>query len=168
MLCLKIAGWVANSVDPDETPHHVASHLGLHCLLRPVCQNTYNKYVVCSVHRQLTYAWSLGQIITPFMLWFQYCVTLVRFWWYLILSQQQPQVMTSKWYSLWILLQQNKVCYYHINPKYWDIWTPFHTCPKIKKKYLIYTCWCVQNSAGWVANRVDSGYQVYLDTMHRY
>ena len=21
MLCLKIAGWVANSVDPDETPH---------------------------------------------------------------------------------------------------------------------------------------------------
>ena len=26
--CLKIAGGVANSVDPDKTPH---SHLGLHC-----------------------------------------------------------------------------------------------------------------------------------------
>ena len=35
MLCLKIAGWVANSVDPD---------LGLHCLLRHVYPNTYGKY----------------------------------------------------------------------------------------------------------------------------
>ena len=38
MLCLKIGGWVANSVDPDETPHlplihhSVASHQGLHYL----------------------------------------------------------------------------------------------------------------------------------------
>ena len=36
MLCLKIAGWVANSVDSDETshsaPHSVPSHLGLQCL----------------------------------------------------------------------------------------------------------------------------------------
>ena len=44
MLCLKIAGWVANSVDPDETPRSAASHLGLYCLLRPVCPNTYGKY----------------------------------------------------------------------------------------------------------------------------
>ena len=44
MLCLKIAGRVANSVDPDETPHSAASHLGLNCLHRPVCPNTYGKY----------------------------------------------------------------------------------------------------------------------------
>ena len=44
MLCLKIAKWVANSVDPDEMPCSAASHLGLHCLLRPVCPNTYCKY----------------------------------------------------------------------------------------------------------------------------
>ena len=44
MLCLKIAGWVANSLDPDETPHSAASHLGLYCLLRPVCPNIYGKY----------------------------------------------------------------------------------------------------------------------------
>ena len=44
ILCLKIAGWVANSVDPDETPRSAASHLGLNCLLRPVCPNTYGKY----------------------------------------------------------------------------------------------------------------------------
>ena len=44
MLCLKIAGSVANSVDPDETPRSAASHLGLYCLLRPVCLNTYGKY----------------------------------------------------------------------------------------------------------------------------
>ena len=34
---------MANSVDLDEIPHSVASHLGLHCLLRPVSPNTYNK-----------------------------------------------------------------------------------------------------------------------------
>ena len=34
---------MANSVDPDEMPHSVASHLGLHCLLRPVSLNTYGK-----------------------------------------------------------------------------------------------------------------------------
>ena len=33
-----------NSTDPDEMPHSVASHLDLHCLLRPVCPNTYGKY----------------------------------------------------------------------------------------------------------------------------
>ena len=35
---------MANSVDPDETPHPAASHLGLYCLLRPVCPNIYGKY----------------------------------------------------------------------------------------------------------------------------
>ena len=44
MLCLNIAGRVANSVDHDETPRSAASHMGLHCLLRPVCPNTYGKY----------------------------------------------------------------------------------------------------------------------------
>ena len=42
MLCLKIAWWAANSVDPDETLHSAGSHLGLHCLLSPVCPNTYS------------------------------------------------------------------------------------------------------------------------------
>ena len=35
---------MANSVDPDETPRSAASHLGLQCLLRPVCPNTYGRY----------------------------------------------------------------------------------------------------------------------------
>ena len=35
---------MANGVDADEMPHSVASHLGLHYLLRPVCPNTYGKY----------------------------------------------------------------------------------------------------------------------------
>ena len=43
-MCLKFAGWVANSVDPDEMLHSAASHLGLHFLLRPVCPDTYGKY----------------------------------------------------------------------------------------------------------------------------
>ena len=36
--------WVANSVDPDQTPQNAASDLGLYCLLRPIGQNTYSKY----------------------------------------------------------------------------------------------------------------------------
>ena len=44
MLCPKIPNWVANSVDPDEKPWSVASRLGLHSLLRPVCLNTYGDY----------------------------------------------------------------------------------------------------------------------------
>ena len=40
----KIAWWVANSVDSDQTPHSAASDLGLHCLLRHVSPNTYSKY----------------------------------------------------------------------------------------------------------------------------
>ena len=35
---------MANSVDPDETLRSAVSHLGLHCLLRPVRPNTYGKY----------------------------------------------------------------------------------------------------------------------------
>ena len=32
---------------PDQMPQNVASDLGLHCLLRPVCQNTFYKYIKC-------------------------------------------------------------------------------------------------------------------------
>ena len=48
MLCLKIAEWVANSVDPDESPRSAATHLGLHRLLMPVCTNTYGKHSIPS------------------------------------------------------------------------------------------------------------------------
>ena len=39
-MILKIAGWAANSVDPDQTPRSAASDLGLHCMHRPVCPKT--------------------------------------------------------------------------------------------------------------------------------
>ena len=32
---------MANSVDPDQTPQNVASDLGLHCLQRPICPNSW-------------------------------------------------------------------------------------------------------------------------------
>ena len=38
---------MANSLDPDEMPLSAASHLGLHCLFKPVCHNTYGKYGAC-------------------------------------------------------------------------------------------------------------------------
>ena len=31
---------MANSVDPDQTPHSAVSDLGLHCLQRPICPDT--------------------------------------------------------------------------------------------------------------------------------
>ena len=37
--------WMSGrQADPDEIPSSAVSHLGLHCLLRPVCPNTYGKY----------------------------------------------------------------------------------------------------------------------------
>ena len=74
MLCLKIAGWVANSVDPDETPHFAASHLGLYCLLRPICPNIYGKYgnVYTKFYQKIPYSlWSSGISM------FSYCVPCV-------------------------------------------------------------------------------------------
>ena len=44
VLCLKFAGFVANNVEPDETPRSAASHQVLHCLLRHVCPNSYDIY----------------------------------------------------------------------------------------------------------------------------
>ena len=35
----------ANSVDPDETPHYAASHVGLHCLLISHLWNVRHKWV---------------------------------------------------------------------------------------------------------------------------
>ena len=61
MLCLKIAGWVANSVDPDETPRSAASHLGLYCLLRPDCPNTYGKLLLQDLYSVLEGSQDLGQ-----------------------------------------------------------------------------------------------------------
>ena len=47
MLCLKIAEWVANSVDPEETPHSIL-------YAQPVCPNTYGKYCMFSFMSQST------------------------------------------------------------------------------------------------------------------
>ena len=57
MMCLKIAGWVANSVDPDETPHSAASHLGLNCLFRAVCLKTYENTVTGFTPNIQSHAW---------------------------------------------------------------------------------------------------------------
>ena len=46
---------MASSVDPDETPCSAASHLGLHCLLRPGCPNTYSIYgTLCKIFANFT------------------------------------------------------------------------------------------------------------------
>ena len=35
-----IAGWVADGVDPDQTPHFEMADPGLHFMLKPVCPKT--------------------------------------------------------------------------------------------------------------------------------
>ena len=79
MLCLKIAGWVANSVDPDETPCSAASHLGLYCLLRPVCPNTYGKYgIMQGKYRHVWYAKDIQYMRYASVIFFLFCIKRVR------------------------------------------------------------------------------------------
>ena len=40
----KGADEIANSVDPDQTALYDQFDQGLHCLLRPICPNTYHHY----------------------------------------------------------------------------------------------------------------------------
>ena len=40
---------MANSVDPDQIPHSVASDLGLHCLLSPICPSIQGNYCMASL-----------------------------------------------------------------------------------------------------------------------
>ena len=40
LMCLKGCLCMANSVDPDQMPHSVASDLCLLCLKRPICPYT--------------------------------------------------------------------------------------------------------------------------------
>ena len=46
LVCLKLAGSMADSVDTDQMLHFAASDLGLHSLLEPVCPNTSGKYSI--------------------------------------------------------------------------------------------------------------------------
>ena len=41
---LKTAGWIPKGVVTDQMPYSAVTVLGLHCLLRHVCPNTWNKY----------------------------------------------------------------------------------------------------------------------------
>ena len=84
MLCLKIAGWVANSVDPDETPRSAASHLGLHGLLRPVCLNTYGKYGKQESEQSLSVSYLRtwpGWNVWPFSTYDYHCLLLLFSYW---------------------------------------------------------------------------------------
>ena len=55
-MCLKTAEWI----DPDPALCSVVSDLGLHCLFRPVCQNTQDKYC----HAVCVCIPAMGYIIT--------------------------------------------------------------------------------------------------------
>ena len=45
-MCLKISGYMAKSVDPDQMMHFAVPDLGLHYLLKPICWNIYGWLVV--------------------------------------------------------------------------------------------------------------------------
>ena len=48
---------MANSVDPDQTPHSVASDLGLHCLQGPICPN---RAIMVPYFLELSILWELS------------------------------------------------------------------------------------------------------------
>ena len=62
---LKAAKWVAIDEDPDNMSHSVAYDLGLHCLLRLVCPNTWDNL------NSLTYFY--GKLWTTLFYWSKYC-----------------------------------------------------------------------------------------------
>ena len=73
---------MANSVDPDETPRSAASHLGLYCLFRRVCPNTYGKYgmktcqILCTLEYHSVYQSMMqGMEGLQFMLEYQHIYT---------------------------------------------------------------------------------------------
>ena len=49
-----IAGYVTNSVDPDQTPSSVTSDLVLHCVLKPICADSKGYYIVLTDKETLT------------------------------------------------------------------------------------------------------------------
>ena len=91
----KIAGWVANSVDPDETPHIAASHQGLHCLLRRVCPNiTLNTLYQHGVYEYMRF-------LSTSLLFFFACIAVIAialFWFVIVcpLFRFLPQVHLLK------------------------------------------------------------------------
>ena len=66
MLYLKIAEWVAYSVDPDGTPRFVASHVRLHCCFGPVWLNTPSKvyHMIRDMLRQTGKLMTKSSVIT--------------------------------------------------------------------------------------------------------
>ena len=99
---LKISRWVANSVDPDETPHSVASHLGLHCLLRPVCQLTYGKYSILGLACLYMAYW-------PFFFFF-FFFELKILWFRLVCKPQ----LRGMFICSFLLVNENKQCWYSL------------------------------------------------------
>ena len=114
MLCLKIAGWVANSVDPDETPRSAASHLVLYCLLRPVCPNTYGKYGTHVI-----------------------MITRISF-----CSTDNGDKLKKKQGYVTSLAGDTVITIFY--RKYWDTLTLYYTCPKIGRSLFYYLLICLK------------------------
>ena len=55
-MCKIIPVYMANSVDPDQMLHVAASDLGLHCLQRPICPNTWGYYSIVNCLMRFTAA----------------------------------------------------------------------------------------------------------------
>ena len=84
---------MANSVDPDEMPHSAASHLGLYCLLKPVCPNTYGKYG----NRRNDFMFNLNEsYVAEVGFKFLTLDTLVTVLWYQVIACSQYQKFASK------------------------------------------------------------------------
>ena len=59
LMCVKIAGWVPNSVDSDQMPHYVASDLSLHCVFKHVCPTDWIEVLWPSQPIRVMLSWSV-------------------------------------------------------------------------------------------------------------
>ena len=64
---------MANSIDSDQKPQKTASDLGLHCLLKPDCPNTYGKYSI-DLGDELNKQYAFVQILMNIVCMYDYVV----------------------------------------------------------------------------------------------
>ena len=87
----KTVGWVANSVDPDQTPRSAASDLDLHCLLRPVCLNNSAEYGMWQFYEMYSFIWKCTQFMWKCTQFIQFIITKTR------IFKHTENFTTKKW-----------------------------------------------------------------------
>ena len=132
----KIAWWMANSVDHDQTPHSAASDLGLRCLLRLFSLNTIIIYYLTQAMRYPIIQSIINRLYFPdyrlrFSLRFptlvheqkykmQHCSRLLVHGWEILYFQLNPEEINDPKGSFKPLAQK-PVVYFSVELEFFDV-----------------------------------------------